>query len=129
MNKITKEQIIEAENQLLEAIKKSNVSTLDKMLHDDLLFITPDGQTITKAMDLHAHRSGTMVVEEVLPTIELINLIEDTAIVVVVYQSKGKMVGNPIEGTFRYIRIWRLFNESWKVIGGSCTQLQREIGQ
>ena len=123
-NILTKrEQILEAENQLISAMKISDLKALDEMLHDDLLFITPDGQTITKAMDLDSHRSGTMIIEEILPVVELINIIDDTAAVTIHVSAKGKMLGQPIEGKFRYIRVWKLFTDSWKVIGGSCTQL------
>ena len=123
MTNVTKELILEAEKKLLESIMKSDVNTLDKMLHNDLLFVAPDGQTITKEMDLDSHRAGTMIVEEISPTIELINIIENTAIAISVYQTKGKMLGQPIEGKFRYIRVWMLFDDTFKVIGGSCTQI------
>ena len=118
-----RDAIIKMEDQLLEAIKTSDIDTLDKLLHHDLLFITPSGQVITKQMDLASHRLGTMVVEELVPTIEQINLIENTAIVIVVYETKGKMLGNPIQGRFRYLRNWSIFDGQWKVISGSCTQL------
>jgi ketosteroid isomerase-like protein len=122
-NTITQAQIAAAENALVEAIKISDVSALDKMLHEDLLFITPDGQTVTKKMDLDSHRAGTMVVDEISLTLELIHVIENTAVSTVVYQAKGKMLGKPLEGTFRYLRVWRLFGETWQVIGGSCTAI------
>ena len=57
---MTAEEIITIENQLIEAIKTSDVTLLDNMLHDDLLFIAPNGQTVTKEMDLASHRSGQM---------------------------------------------------------------------
>jgi ketosteroid isomerase-like protein len=117
------DQILEAENKLVAAMRISDVSALDELLHDDLLFITPDGQTVTKSMDLDSHRSGTMVVEEALATIELVNLIEDIAVVTILLKAKGKMLGQPLAGEFRYIRIWKRFKSSWKVVGGSCTQL------
>ena len=120
---MTNTEIIDLENKLLEAIKKSDVAYLDKILHDDLLFMLPDGNVITKEIDLASHRSGEMVVEEIVPTIEQINFIEDTAVVTVVYDSKGSMLGNPIRGKFRYIRFWKKFPDGMKVIGGSCTQL------
>jgi ketosteroid isomerase-like protein len=120
---INKEEITKSEENLLKAIKASDINVLDELLHDDLLFITPDGQTITKVMDLDSHRSGTMIVDEISSNIELINFIEDTAIVVVVIETKGKMLGQPIEGKFRYLRVWKLFSDNWKVIGGSCTKL------
>ena len=116
-------EIIDLENKLLEAIKISDIAFLDKILHDDLLFVVPNGSVITKEMDLASHRAGEMVVEEIIPTIEQINIIEDTAVVTVVYDSKGSMLGNPIQGKFRYIRFWKQFPDGLKVIGGSCTQL------
>jgi len=121
--KITSAEIIDLENQLLEAIKKSNTSFLEKILHDDLLFIIPNGNVITKEMDLASHRSGEMVVEKINSTINQINLIEDLAVVTVVYFTKGSMLGNPIQGKFRYIRFWKQFPDGLKVIGGSCIQL------
>lgn len=120
---ITKEQIIEAENNLIEAMKINDVETLDQLLHDDLLFITPDGQTITKKMDLDSHKSKTMIIEEIIPTIEKINLIEETAVVTIVFNTKGKMLGTPIAGKYRYIRFWKLVESTLKVIGGSCTPI------
>jgi|JI10StandDraft_1071094.scaffolds.fasta_scaffold13571_11 ketosteroid isomerase-like protein len=120
---INKEQIVKAENNLIDAMKINDVDALDDLLHDDLLFITPDGQTITKKMDIDSHKSRTMIIEKINPTIEKINLIGDTAIVTIVIDTKGKMLGQPIEGKFRYIRFWKLFENKLKVIGGSCTQI------
>jgi len=45
------------------------------------------------------------------------------AIVVAIYDTKGIMLGNPIQGQFRYIRIWKQLNDGLKVIGGNCFQL------
>ena len=120
---IQKSEIIELEQKLIEGIKTSNVQFLDKILHDDLLFLAPNGQVITKAIDLASHRAGEMVVDAITSTIEEIKIIDDTAIVVIVYDTKGKMLGNPIQGKFRYIRIWKSFNDGYKVIGGSCFKL------
>ena len=118
-----KEEIIKLEDKLLRAIKSSDINTLDRLLHNDLLFIAPNGQTVTKQMDLDSHRSGTMIVEELKSTIEQINFIESTAVVIVIYETKGKMLGTPIQGRFKYIRIWNLFGGDLKVIGGSCIQI------
>ena len=120
---IAKTDIIELENRLVAGIKTSDLTFLDKVLHDDLLFLTPNGQTINKAMDLASHKAGEMIVERIISTIEEINIIGDTAVVVVVYDTKGIMLGNPIEGKFRYIRLWKQFPDGLRVIGGSCCQL------
>jgi ketosteroid isomerase-like protein len=120
---ISKDHIIGLEYALIKAISTSDVEFLDRVLHDDLRFLAPNGQVITKAMDLASHRGGEMVVDEIIPTIEEIKIIDDTAIVVIVYDTKGKMLGNPIEGRFRYIRMWKQFSDGLKVIGGSCFKL------
>ena len=88
-----------------------------------MLFVFPNGNVITKEIDLASHRAKEMVVEEVNSTIEQINVIEDLAVVTVVYDTKGSMLGNPIQGKFRYIRFWKQFPDGMKVIGGSCVQL------
>ncbi|HLP56711.1 MAG TPA: nuclear transport factor 2 family protein [Fluviicola sp.] len=117
------EQILQLEQRLLEAIKTSNVEVLDQLLHDDLLFIAPNSQTITKEMDLASHRKGEMVVEAIESEVEHLQLVGNTAIVVIVYHTKGKMLGKDIEGSFKYIRFWQREDDYWKVIGGSCMQL------
>lgn len=111
------------ENALLQAMLAHDVNALNELLHNDLLFITPDGQTITKAMDIDAHRKGLMVIERISTTIEQINIIGDNAAVTLVMDTKGKMIDMPIEGKFRYIRIWKKVGDDLKVIGGSCTAL------
>jgi hypothetical protein len=121
--KISRTEIEELEYLLIEGIKTSDVVLLDKLLHDDLLFLAPNGQVITKAIDLASHRAGDMTVEQLIPTIEHINIVDDTAVAVVQYDNKGSMLGNPIEGQFRYIRIWKWFPDGIKVIAGSCLQL------
>src|SRR5574337_208120 len=120
--KIQREEIVELEKALVEAITKSDIPFLEKILHDDLLFLVPDGSVITKEMDLASHRAGEMEVEKIVPMIEDISIMDDTAVAVVVYETKGKMLGHPIEGQFRYIRIWKKFHDGIKVIGGSCFQ-------
>jgi hypothetical protein len=117
-----KMQVMEAEKQLLSAMKSSNVEQLDGLLHDDLLFITPDGLVITKEMDLASHAAGSMVIEQIASTVDTVNIIEDTAVAIITIRTKGKMLDQPFEGTFRYVRVWKLFGRKWKVIAGSCTQ-------
>ncbi|MCE2998134.1 MAG: nuclear transport factor 2 family protein [Cyclobacteriaceae bacterium] len=117
------EEIIGIENQLIEAIKTSDVTMLDRMLHNDLLFIAPNGQAVTKEMDLASHRSGQMEVEQLIANFESVKIMGDNAVVVVVYNTKGKMLGTPIEGQFRYLRVWKMFPDGLKVVAGSCFKI------
>lgn len=124
MDLITKERIITIEKRLLDAVKNNDVENLDDLLHNDLLFHIPNGQTITKAMDLEAHRSGNIIAYSIAASDQVISIIDDTAVVSVLIETKGKVFNQPMEGKFRYIRVWKSFNNKLKVIAGSCIQLQ-----
>lgn len=115
-----KDEVIQSEYQLIEGIKTSNTALLDRLLHDELLFIAPNGEIVTKEADLASHRKGDMEVERLEARIEDVRIVEDNAIVVIVYDTRGRMLGKAIQGQFRYIRVWKKFNDGWKVIGGSC---------
>lgn len=118
------ETIVNAEIELLTAIKNADVLTLDKMLHDDLLFNLPDGQTITKEFDLNSYRSGKMKIEVLEASDQIITIIGDNAVVGVVVLLKGIYDDLPLDGVFRYMRVWKQFDSSLKVIAGSCIQLK-----
>jgi ketosteroid isomerase-like protein len=121
--KLVKEEIIKFEYQLIEAIRKSDINFIETVLHDDLLFLAPNGHIITKEMDLTSHRLKQMTVDELVPTFEDFKIIGDTAISIVVYDTKGVMLGQAISGRFRYIRNWKVINDQVKIVSGACMQI------
>ncbi|WP_293907617.1 MULTISPECIES: nuclear transport factor 2 family protein [unclassified Sphingobacterium] len=123
MDKITKEEIAEAENQLFLAQLASNVDALDLLLYDHLVAVAPDGQMLTKEMDLNAHRSKAMIIENASTEIDEIRIIGDTALSVITMTAKGEVMGAPLEGKFRYFRVWKRINNTLKVVGASFMQL------
>ena len=118
-NQLTESNILEQENKLYRAIKDGNVSALDELLHDDLLFILPSGETITKEIDLDTYRGGALKVDELLPEIENLNIIDDLAVITLTMKLKGKFNEVPFEANFRYIRFWKKFDDAIKVVVGS----------
>ncbi len=115
--------IVNAEIELLTAIKNADVSVLEQILHDDLLFNLPTGETITKEFDLNSYRSGKMKIDFLEASDQIINIIGDSAVVAVSVSLKGTYDNNPINGVFKYIRVWKQFDDNLKVIAGSCVQL------
>ncbi|MHA7609768.1 nuclear transport factor 2 family protein [Elizabethkingia meningoseptica] len=120
---LTEQRVLEYEHILYRAMKESDVETLDRLLHCDLLFIIPDGTVITKAQDLKNYKDKVMQIEELIPEVESLNIIEDTAVTTITMQLKGKFMGNAFEAKFRYIRFWKNIENELKVIGGSGTLL------
>ncbi|MEN7551512.1 nuclear transport factor 2 family protein [Rapidithrix thailandica] len=121
MNKVA--SIVAVEKALLSAMKNSDTQTLDELLHDDLLFNLPNGDTITKAMDLETYRSGNMIFDEILSSEQQIRLIENNAVVSVTIEMKGTFFDQNIDAKFHIIRVWQLGNDTWKVIAGSSMKL------
>lgn len=116
---ITKNDILGLENQLYEAMKSSNVEILDKLLHDDLLFIVPNGETITKEMDLETYRNGNLKIVDLISNVEQLNIIEDLAVITLKLNLKGSFNSQPFEAQYKYIRFWKKFSNGIKVVGGS----------
>ena len=118
------EQTIDAENRLLMAMKTGDIDTLNELLHDDLIFNVPTGQTITKQIDIENYRSGIMTVHEIEISDRIIKIVNDVSMVAVTFDLKAKFADQIIDGTYRYLRVWKLLDKSWKVIAGSGTKIQ-----
>ncbi len=74
-------------------------------------------------MDLNAHRSKALIIEQATTEIDAIKLVGDTALSVVTMTAKGQVLGAPLEGKFRYFRVWKRIDNSLKVVGASFMQL------
>jgi hypothetical protein len=123
MNDFQRDQVAACEQSLLEAMVTSNAELLDELLHDDLLFNGPTGQTATKAMDLENHRSGNIQLDTVNSSDQTVSLIGDNAVVAVTVEIKGNYLGQVIDGKFRYLRVWKFVDGRWQVIGGGVVAL------
>ena len=111
------------EDRIIEAMRNHDVKVLDELLHEDLLFVIPNGSLITKAMDIENFKSGNVHIESISTNNQSIQLIDDNAIVSVLIDLKGAFLNQPFQGTFRYLRVWKLIEEKWKVIAGSGVQI------
>lgn len=117
-------EIENCEEKLLAAIRSCDVAALDELLHEDLLFNLPDGETKTKAFDLETYRSGNMAVESISAVDRTISAISsETAVVATTINLKAKWYDTPIDGRFRYLRVWKSCDGNWKVIAGSVVPL------
>lgn len=121
---MTKTDILNQENRLYGAIKASNIQVLEELLHDDLLFIIPSGDVITKEMDLQSYRDGNIKINELIPHLENLNIIDDVAVITLIIELKGNYSGEDFESKCRYIRFWKTCPSGIKVVGGSGMIIQ-----
>lgn len=115
----TKNQIIELEIKLLDAFANKNLSTLEELIHPDAIFILPNGLSVTKTNVLDNYRSGNSAFSNIHASNQLINIVDDTAIVSINLNMEGKYFDKPISAQFSYLRVWKLCNNQWQVIATS----------
>lgn len=119
-----KKEIEELENKILSALQNRDIKTMEELLHENLLFNLPSGQTVTKKIDLENLKTGIISIKEIKAFDQIITTVDDVATVAVTYNLKADLAGNTIDGAFRYLRVWKLFKDGWKVIAGSGTTIK-----
>jgi len=120
---LTREEVLKAENMLLHAMHQSDLEKLDALLFEDLLFTIPNGQTITKEIDLNAYASGEMNITKIEASNLQMNLLENVAVVSVNVHMEGSYASQPMDGDYKIIRVWKQFQDGLKVIAGSSIML------
>ena len=111
--------VVRLEAELRAAQLEADVSALDRLISEDLLFTGPDGSLGTKAQDLAAHGSGVVRFREHLPLeLRIRRVGADVAVVALLTSLAVDVEGQPNRGTFRYTRVWAREGGSWRVVGG-----------
>ena len=113
------DQIILLEEKLVAAIKSGDINVLEELLHDDLVFNIPSGLTISKIEDIENYRAGKMIVDELAIADRIIRVFGSVASVAVTVHLKATNEGQNIDGTYRYLRVWKFMNGLWQIIAGS----------
>ncbi len=116
-----KNEIIKCEEELRQAMLNNDVVVLERLIHDDLVFIAPDGSPATKEIDINIYKNKIQKISILEPSEQLIKLFDDEAIVSVKMNIEGNINDISISGVYRYIRFWKRIDNSWKIIGGSVT--------
>lgn len=118
-------EIVALEEQLRSAQLAADVTALDRLISERLLFTGPDGQLGTKAQDLDAHGSGLVRFRSHDPEeLHIRRVGEDVAVIALRARLVVEVNGNIISGTYRYTRVWaREGSEPWRVVGGHVSEV------
>ena len=113
---MTEDKILTAERELQAAQRASDVEALDRLLHDDLLAVGPDGRLVGKADDLAAHREGVFEIHELDEEDVRVLVHGELAVTFVVLRIRGTIAGEEAGGRMRYTRTWTQDGGAWRVI-------------
>lgn len=108
--------VLREERALQAAMRANDVAELDRLLHDELLAVGPDGQLVDKAADLAAHRSGVFTIAALDEEDVRVLVAGDTAMTFVVLDVRGTIAGEDVSGRMRYTRTWIQDGGRWRVL-------------
>ncbi len=117
---IADQEIVSLEARIREAQLNADLTALNELISDDLLFTGPDGQLGTKAQDIEAYRSGTVkFLAHVPQELHIRRVGANVAISSLRAQLTVDVAGNISHGIYRYTRVWaREDGKLWRVVGG-----------
>jgi hypothetical protein len=113
-----------AETALQQAMRNSDVATLERMISDDLVFVGIDGKNLSKQDDLESHRNGTTRFErldEISRRCSGSGEGKTTGSTEVVADVVNVINGERVKGRLRWHREWKLTDGRWQVIRGSVS--------
>jgi ketosteroid isomerase-like protein len=126
-----KKQVEALEEQWRQAQLSGDVATMDKLLSDDYIGISMTGQVSTKMQQLDRMKSHKFILSKLDLGEMQVKLVGSIAIVTSRAEVEGTNDGVPIQGTFRYTRVYqRLPSGTWKITSFEATRVpgSRESG-
>jgi len=119
-----KRQVEQLEELWRIAQLNDDVAQMDRLLSEDYVGITLNGQVVTKAQQLERTRARQLVLTKIQLNDLKIKLIGSTAVVTSEANVDGSNDGTPIHGTYRYTRVYtRVPNGGWKITNFEATRV------
>jgi ketosteroid isomerase-like protein len=113
----SEEGLLAAERALHAAQLAGDVAALDRLLHDRLVAIGPDGARHTKNQDLAAYRSGSSVITDLVEENVEVLVAGSTGVTFFTGTLGGTFGGQPMSARMRYTRTWVHDDEAgWRIL-------------
>ncbi len=121
--RVERAEIIQLEQQWRQAQISENISEMDRLLAEDFLGITAAGQVVTKAQQLDRMRTRQIDLRRMDVSETKIKISGNLAVVTSLIQIDGTMDGRPVNGAFRYTRVYqRTPGAGWQITNFEATR-------
>lgn len=117
--------ITKMEREWAEAIVKADIATLDRVMADDWVMTTWDGQTRTKAQSIEEFKSGVTKLTAADIGDLKVRVFGDTAIATLGQTEKGTSKGKDSSGHFLYTDVWVKRNGKWQAVSTHGTKVEQ----
>jgi ketosteroid isomerase-like protein len=124
-----KHEVEGLEEQWRVAQLAGDVSAMDRLLADDYVGISINGEVNTKAQQLDRLRTRSLIVSKISFSDMKVKLVGQVAIVTSLANVEGTNDGLPINGQYRYTRVYqRLAPGNWKITNFELTLVPHRHG-
>ena len=114
----------QAGKEYTNALLQKDIGTLDRLWADDLIFVNPAGQVLSKAERLENLRSGSTTFKSIEMTEEQVRSYGNAF----VHVSRGKLVANysgkDSSGDYRITLLWTHHGDDWTIHGIQMTPIR-----
>jgi ketosteroid isomerase-like protein len=124
INKLTEPNVLAYEKAFLTAIKNSDSSVLDNLMHEKLVYVHPSGQVLNKKMYLEFYKKKQVRIDHLTASDYFLNIIDDIATVSVRVKMSWGFVKTNEESKFHYTRTWKRFGKNLKIVSTSCIEIK-----
>jgi ketosteroid isomerase-like protein len=122
--KLVKQQIAQLEEQWRTATLNADIPSMDRLLSDDYVGISWNGQVNTKAMQLDRLKNRSLMISRMDLSDTKVKLLGSVAIVTALAQIEGTTDGIDMTGKFRFTRVYqRLPGGIWKITNFEATRI------
>lgn len=111
------------EEKLRNAMLASDVSVLDELIADDLVWTMHTGMVVDKQFDLDAHRSGLFRFTKVDISDRQIHHYGDCTVVTLKAELAGIYGEQAFSDAYRFTRVWVKRQNRWQIVAGHVSQL------
>jgi len=110
------------------AVLKSDTTAMDSLLADDYMAITASGTLQTKAQSLENLRSGRMHFTSLEIADRKVRFYGTTALVTSLASVQGATAEGPMEGSFRYTRVYvKDPSGAWKIVSFEASPVREPL--
>ena len=118
-------EIDQLEGQWRNAILNSDVKTMDSLLADDYMAITPSGVLQSREETLESLRSGRMHFSSLTITDRRVRFYGATAVVTSLASMQASTPDGPLAGDYRYTRVYvRNAQGVWKIVSFEASRVR-----
>jgi ketosteroid isomerase-like protein len=118
-------RILALENAWNLAEESKDISALDQLLADTLVYTDFDGSFMDKAQFLAAVKTSTPNSDQITNDNVTVHLYGDSAIVTGGYREKGVVKGKPVTRRGRFTDSWVEQNGTWLCVASQSTLISR----